>query len=418
MKITIHRGINQIGGCITEIATNTSRILIDFGHNLPDGEGIGHDSLANRESIENLTDGIDAIFYTHYHGDHIELFHYVPQSIIQYIGETAQKVVLRKYEQLKLISGEEEIFATSLAKVKEMIPIKESVSVQIKDIKVTPYFVSHSAYESFMFLIEAEGKRILHTGDFRDHGYLGKGLRQILKSLLTKGKVDVLIIEGTMLSRQGERVKAEAELQVEVQSIMKRYKNVFVLCSSTDMERLATFYAANKKNNGRPIICDNYQKDILQIFSNSAGNKSPLFKFDKVYDFNKKNQKLLHYMDDRGFCMLVRPTEKFTDYYNFLKSYIKEDETVLIYSMWGMYINSECKHKKDSYLDFVNQFPAVEKVHTSGHASPQCITDICKLINPSLAIISIHGEQAEDFYSLDMAEPLKKKIRTTATFEF
>lgn len=40
MKITIHRGIAQIGGCITEIATEKVRVLIDLGQNLRDGEGV------------------------------------------------------------------------------------------------------------------------------------------------------------------------------------------------------------------------------------------------------------------------------------------------------------------------------------------------------------------------------------------
>jgi len=35
MKITIHRGANQIGGCITEIATKDTKIFIDLGSNLP-----------------------------------------------------------------------------------------------------------------------------------------------------------------------------------------------------------------------------------------------------------------------------------------------------------------------------------------------------------------------------------------------
>ena len=35
VSITIHRGIDQIGGCITEISTDTSRVFIDFGQNLP-----------------------------------------------------------------------------------------------------------------------------------------------------------------------------------------------------------------------------------------------------------------------------------------------------------------------------------------------------------------------------------------------
>jgi len=49
MKITIHRGIDQIGGCITEIASNNACVLIDLGQNLPDGEGVVQDDLANRK---------------------------------------------------------------------------------------------------------------------------------------------------------------------------------------------------------------------------------------------------------------------------------------------------------------------------------------------------------------------------------
>ena len=35
MNIKVHRGLDQIGGCITEISTETSRVFIDFGQNLP-----------------------------------------------------------------------------------------------------------------------------------------------------------------------------------------------------------------------------------------------------------------------------------------------------------------------------------------------------------------------------------------------
>ncbi len=36
MKVIIHRGTNQIGGCVTEIATQTARIFIDVGKPLTD----------------------------------------------------------------------------------------------------------------------------------------------------------------------------------------------------------------------------------------------------------------------------------------------------------------------------------------------------------------------------------------------
>ena len=103
MKITIHRGIDQIGGCITEIATDKAKVLIDLGQNLPDGDGVVQDDLANVDSVEKLTKNIDAIFYTHYHGDHLGLFHLVPDGINQYIGKVAKRVALCKHQRLSYI---------------------------------------------------------------------------------------------------------------------------------------------------------------------------------------------------------------------------------------------------------------------------------------------------------------------------
>ena len=62
-----------------------------------------------------------------------------------------------------------------------------------------------------MFKIEAEGKTLLHTGDFRKHGYVGKGLFGTLQYFV--GNVDILIIEGTMLGRKGEKVIRENDIK-------------------------------------------------------------------------------------------------------------------------------------------------------------------------------------------------------------
>lgn len=39
MILTIHRGTHQIGGCVTELRTDTTRILIDLGSPLPGPDG-------------------------------------------------------------------------------------------------------------------------------------------------------------------------------------------------------------------------------------------------------------------------------------------------------------------------------------------------------------------------------------------
>jgi ribonuclease J len=413
VKITIHRGIDQIGGCITEIATEKTRILIDLGQNLPDGEGIVKDDFANLESIEKITKNIDSVFYTHYHGDHLGLFHFVPENINQYIGKVAKRVVLCKHQRLSYIKGREVISANEIAKIEQMLTFEAEQVIKIGDIQVIPYFVSHSAYDSYMFLIEANGKRILHTGDFRGHGYLSKGLLPTIEKLILKrGKIDFLITEGTMLSRLDERVRHENELKREVVEIMKQYKNVFVMCSSTDMERLATFHAANKEMGGRPFVCDDFQKSVLKIFSDTAGKKSSLFNFGEPISFWEKNTKLLHWMHDKGFCMLVRATDKYDDYLGFLQPLMDGNNTVLIYSMWKEYINPNSRHANKRYLDFVGKFPSVEKTHTSGHASADCLVDVCNLVNPTSGIIPIHSENSSNYQKLKIKEELKSKIIT------
>jgi ribonuclease J len=325
----------------------------------------------------------------------------------------AKRVALCKYKRLAYIKGREELSAKEISIIEAMQTFDPEQVIEVGDIHIIPYFVSHSAYDAYMFLIEANGKRILHTGDFRGHGYLSKGLLPTIKKLILKqGKIDFLITEGTMLSRLDERVRHENELKREIVEVMNQYKNVFVMCSSTDMERLATFHAANKEVSGRPFVCDDFQKSILEIFSDTAGRKSSLFDFGEPYSFWEKNSKLLNWMQDKGFCMLVRATDKFDNYLAFLEPLIDRNKTVLIYSMWKEYINPDSKHANKRYLDFVGKFPSVNKIHTSGHASADCLVDVCKLVNPTSGIIPIHSEHSSDYQKLPITKELKSKIIT------
>lgn len=277
MQITIHRA-EQIGGQIARISTSNANIIIDLGHNLPKNTE-DEDIYDNDLSVAEITRGCSAILYTHYHGDHIGLFHHVPDEIPQYIGEVAKQVVCRKYEQLSHLPDEadKQKYRHALDVATRMCTFYERQTLHFGDINVTPYFVSHSAYDAYMFLIEAEGKRILHTGDFRGHGYLSKGLLPTIQKYI--GQVDVLIIEGTMLARKNETILTEAELSRKAVELMRKHKYVFVHCSSTDMERLASFKNATRQMfPNRPLLADKYQKDILNIFSATAGKKTDCFK--------------------------------------------------------------------------------------------------------------------------------------------
>ena len=67
VRVIVHRGTRNIGGCCTEVAYNGTRIAIDFGIPLPEEK-------ASKLNIPGLTTGessFDAVLFTHYHGDHV-----------------------------------------------------------------------------------------------------------------------------------------------------------------------------------------------------------------------------------------------------------------------------------------------------------------------------------------------------------
>ena len=67
VKVVVHRGTHQIGGCCTEIRTDKTRILIDFGSNLPESDS----SVLSIPGVTSFGKRCDGIFITHNHGDHI-----------------------------------------------------------------------------------------------------------------------------------------------------------------------------------------------------------------------------------------------------------------------------------------------------------------------------------------------------------
>ena len=399
MKITIHRGAHQIGGCITEIKSGNAKILIDLGANLPDSE----EKELDASDVARLTNDADAIFYTHYHGDHVGLFHLVPENIPQYIGKGAQEVMLCKYRALNKHQD----------RSKELIAIERfhlytpNVPIDIKgQIRVTPYYVSHSAFDAYMFKIEAGGKTILHTGDFRRHGYLGKGLFKVLHDYIKN--VDFLIIEGTMLGRKEEKVVRENDIKLNTVSLLKKHKYVFALCSSTDIDRLASFHQACKETH-RNFLCDQYQKSVLDIFPRYM--RHGLFHFDNVFVMYRQqvaNPKVMAKLRNEGFLMPVRVSQM--EFVKDLLAIYNDEPAYLIYSLWQGYYNGTEKQVNPKIVELRSLFPGhildgvYDGFHTSGHADVETLEEACRILRPRLGIIPIHKEALSTYKALDIAK--------------
>lgn len=412
MNIIIHRGANQIGGCITEISTSQSKIIIDLGSNLP---GCTQPDFTD-DQIRSIVESADAILYTHFHGDHVGFCAVVPEEIPQYIGAGAQDVMLCKYDVLKKHGD----FEKATAVVNRMLNYKAAKPMYFGDLKVTPYYCSHSAFDAYMFKIEWDGRVILHTGDFRKHGYMGKALLKMLRKYV--GQVDVLITEGTMLSRSSEAVKPESEIQRSTIEVLKSHKYVFALCSSTDIDRLASFHAACMKTM-RHFYVDMYQYSVLEVFSKYT--TAPLYDFEcnnlsprttfRMHLGGANNPKAIAEMKRRGFLIPIRCSAEWL--VKKIKAIYTEEEPVLLYSMWDGYWKGTEEQRIPGVLAIRSLFKPenIIPMHTSGHADVATLAEVCETTNPRLAIIPIHKDKNSDFRSLKISDELKSRVVTQST---
>jgi len=344
-------------------------VFIDIGENLS-----GND--APLLPIDGLTSGEGAgssLFLTHYHTDHIGLLGDALPSIPVYMGVTAKEILINLVKRLQ--NGKTDIY-------KGIRTFKALDKIRIGNIEITPLMIDHSAFDAYMFIIEADGKRILHTGDFRLHGVRGNKTLKMLESYARN--IDYIICEGTMLSRYGEEPPTEFELKQKASELMKKTPYIFVLCSSTNIDRIGIFYHANPR--GRLFVCDEYQKIQLEAVREACGEKSKFYNFRYVMDYGPNLDGI---MKEKGFCMLVRQGDFFK---RIMDKY--KDNSLLIYSMWTGYLDERAKNQ--TLFDFISSYQ-YKTLHTSGHASAADLKSLYDTIKPSGGLIPIHSDRPEAF---------------------
>lgn len=446
VNIKIHRGTSQIGGTITEIYTENTHIFIDFGSELT----VNPEDSTDGKMIDMIKGAeCDAVLFSHYHGDHVGLLEHIPakdirgKEITLGIGKVARQVLAniqrtlandtssaqeerqahKKMLNLLQDNGRWLDFVDALTEGNE-----QSSTFDIGDFHITTIRVDHSAYDSYMFIIEAEGKCIVHTGDFRVHGRLGEHFFDKLQSFMQQKKVDVLLIEGTMLGRLDEEVMTEEELQKEATRLLQQPENkyVYLICSSTNMESLASFHKAvlfsnsNKERKGdeehyRAMYVNHYVKEQMDLFASAEPDIT--WGFHKANPFEQQgrfNEALgmsqMEYMEKNGFLILIGKSDSY-------KKYIepfRDKNPLLIYSMWKGYVSDKNKETNDPKMKALYEsFPEERRVdlHTSGHAVKEELEEMIATVNPRQAIVPIHTEFKESYEELDGVGELLKCLK-------
>lgn len=426
-QIKIYHG-DRIGGCVTVISYDNgdtvSRIMIDYGENLSGSES--EDFFYPWED-----EPVNAVFFSHYHADHAGRLAEIPKNVPVYMGSAA-KEVMRNIHTALAGTRQEGIQHRQIA---ETLNDPERVRTfawdgrcyksvtDIPGFTVAAFSVDHSAYDAYMFLIETPDKKILHTGDFRGHGRRGKAILPMIRKYVRQNgtrDIDILITEGTLMTRKGENVLKETKLQKEAEQLLQRRRHAFLICSSTNLDSLVSFIKAAESNGIRTYCYSRYLCTQLKTFSDTAGKFSDVYKFENIYPLELQKQLSSQFWDrahsqeelmrEKGFLAIIKAEdfcEKYLDAFRDLNP-------VIIYSMWNGYIDPENKACNAAWYEFLGRQKAggidVIQLHTSGHATPEFISEVIKAIDPKEAVIPIHTEFMKGFLELDISDELKRRI--------
>jgi len=255
-----------------------------------------------------------------------------------------------------------------------------------------------------MLLIEANGRRILHTGDFRNHGYKGKLLEKTLKKI---GKIDLLITEGTTFSREQIKSKTEEELVDEIVEKTKSYKQVLMLMSTTNIDRVTTMQKVANRT-GKKVIHDIVLSNVLNLVTqripNALNSKEVGVFLPAVNYLQKDKEEYKQFIEPyqekiamtgqmlRGsFIMNVRVSmlkdiEKLKLKNNVL------DNCCIVYSMWKGYKKDEIYN---NFFDKMQELGIdVIDLHVSGHADYTAFNELLDITKPEV-VIPIHTENKE-----------------------
>jgi ribonuclease J len=251
LKLTIHRGSRQIGGSCVEIATASTRIILDVG--LPLDEARPGHKLEVPGLFERGPD-VHGILLSHAHADHSGLLHLTRSQLLVFLSRETSKMLMAG----SIFAGQPE-----LNSARQQV-VRSGMAFTVGDLRILPLAVDHSAHGSLAFLVEGEGRRVLYSGDLRLHGRSPLPTLTWLKELRNV-PVDVLLMEGTHFSAGRKRGPTEEEVEeLLLQKIYGAPGLVLASFSPLFVDRFTSFLRATRSA-GRIFVADAYAAFVIHI---------------------------------------------------------------------------------------------------------------------------------------------------------
>jgi ribonuclease J len=291
-------------------------------------------------------------------------------------------------------------------KLQSTIHLADRRPIELGPFTITPYLVDHSAYDSYAVLVEADGRRLFYSGDFRAHGRK----RRLFEKFLTDppADVDVLLMEGTCVGRASDHAFAtEEELEARFVELFRQTPGLpLIWCSGQNIDRLVTVFKACRQAR-RQLIIDMYTAEILRATGNPrvpqadwdgmrvflpASQKYRIIQ-EKAFDIANRYKPYRIYPEELAAAaatsaMLFRPSMACN-----LEAANCLAGAAVICSVWAGYLDAPFT----AWLQD-NDIP-LHHCHTSGHAS---VADLQRLRNavPTAKAVPVHLNDREGFATL------------------
>ena len=397
MRLRIHRGTREIGGTCIEIEAQGKRIVLDVGLPLDAPDDGQEELLPEVPGFREPEDSLLGVVISHPHQDHYGLARHIRPEVPIWIGKEANAIMAAASAYVP--SGH--AFADPRF-------IGDRKTVEIGPFRITPYLVDHSAFDAYALLVEADGKRVFYSGDFRAHGRKKSLFEAIVRR--PPRDLDVLLMEGTTIGRAGtgEGFATEADLEQKFAGTFRETAGIhLVWTSSQNIDRLVTTFRAAKRT-GRVLVIDLYTAVVLEA---TGRDTIPQADWDGVKLYIPQSQRV-HIKKNNLFDDLARHKANriFPENLPGLREYavmlfrppMRHDRGLgavlegarLTYSMWEGYLKETSMQRVVTWLK-EHDIPW-QVIHTSGHASAVDLQRFAAALAPRM-LVPIHSFETGRF---------------------
>jgi len=389
LAIRIHRGTHEVGGTCIEMACGGRRLVLDAGMPLTPPRR-GCDLLPDVPGLFAPGDGsLEALLISHPHPDHHGLADLVDPSVPIYLGPRAAAIL-----------RESSFFIPWAPSFDPTGRIEHRRPLRLGPFTVTPWQVDHNAEDAFALLVEAGGRRVLYSGDWRGHGTN----RWMIDELAAEvGPLDALMIEGTRIGRSFGEVDApltEADLEDRCAELFADApRAVLAFCSAHSLDRLDRIRAACRRS-GRTMVMDLYGAALWE-----ASGREPLREARgqiRVFLPRWQRRRMIESDDFRRLNAVrsarIYPeelSERGSDLVLVVRtSALSELENTgvlldahAVWSMWPGYLENESMEHDLRILR--RNGVLLHHIHTSGHASAEDLQALVRRLD-ARQVVPIH----------------------------